>query len=245
MRYQWQKNGKDILGATSTWYTAPPAAKEDDGAVFRVVVANASGMANSDGAALKVAMAPPGPKFIRHPQDQSVVAGKPVTSSGTAEAEPGLHYQWQENGMDIAGATEATYTIKQAITADSGATFRVVASNAAGSNASIPATLTVIPTPGAPVVVANPVRARLHPGETATFSVSAKSQTPMSYQWQQGRLTTNFTDIPGASAVTYTPPAARMSDHRTLFRCIITNAAGTAVSASEIMLVTPVPAAGK
>jgi poly(3-hydroxybutyrate) depolymerase len=245
MRCQWQKNGKNIRGATSTWYTTPPAAQEDDGAVFRVVVTNASGTATSDGAALHVAPAPPGPKFTRHPQDQSVVAGKPATFSATAGAEPGLRYQWQKNGMDIAGATEATYTIKQAITADSGATFRAVASNARGSNASIPATLTVIPAPGAPVVVANPVRARLHPGETATFSVSAKSQTPTSYQWQQGRLTTNFTDIPGASSATYTPPAARMSDHRTLFRCIITNAAGTAVSAGEMMLVTPVPGAKK
>ena len=112
------------------------------------------------------------------------------------KASPAEDIQWQKNGMDIAGATGPTCTIKQAITADSGATFRVVASNAEGSNASIPAVLTVIPAPGAPVVVANPARARLHPGETATFSVSVKSQTPMSYQWQQGRLTTNFTDIP-------------------------------------------------
>jgi hypothetical protein len=245
MHCQWQKNGKDVPGATSTWYTTPPAPREDDGAVFRVVVVNASGTAISDGSLLHVAPAPTGPKFTRNPRNQSVVAGRPATFSAAAETEPGLHYQWQKNGMDIAGATEAMYTIKQAITADSGATFRAVASNAAGSSASIPATLIVIPAPGAPVIVTNPARARLHPGETATFSVSAKSRTPMSYQWQRGRLTTNFTDIPGASSATYKPPGARMSDHRTLFRCIITNAAGAAVSASEMMLVTPAPAVGR
>ena len=60
----------------------------------------------------------------------------------------------------------------------------------------------------------------------------------MTYQWQQGRLTTNYVDIPGATAATYAPPAATLADHRTLFRCLVTNAAGTAVSAGEMMLVT-------
>ena len=89
-----------------------------------------------------------------------------------------------------------------AITADCGATFRVVATDESGSTASVPATLTVTPAPGAPVIVTNPARQRLQPGQTGTFSVTAKSATPMSYQWQKATLTTNYVDIPGATEAT-------------------------------------------
>jgi hypothetical protein len=167
-----------------------------------------------------------------------VVAGKAVTFTVAVDQAPGLRYQWQKNGMDIDGATGTTYTIPATIPTDSGATFRVVVSDPVGTTTSIPATLAVTPAPDGPVILTNPARARLHPGETATLSVTAKSATPMSYRWQQGRLTTNFVDIPGATAATYTPPLARLADHRTLFRCVVTNAGGTAASASEMMLVT-------
>jgi poly(3-hydroxybutyrate) depolymerase len=237
LRYQWQKNGKDIPGATSSRYTAPLADKDDDGAIYRVVVTNRVGSVTSEGAALKVIAAPVGPDIAQHPKDQSVVAGQPVAFDVRAD-QAGLRYQWQKNGMDIIGATGASYTIRRAITADSGSTFRVLVNGAAGISASIPATLTVTPAPQGPVILTNPERARLHPGETATFSITVKSTTPMSYQWQQGRVTTDFMDIPGANSATYTPPAARLTDHRTLLRCVVTNAAGTAVSAGEMMLVT-------
>jgi hypothetical protein len=78
----------------------------------------------------------------------------------------------------------------------------------------------------------------MHPGQTAIFSVAARSDTPMTYQWRKARGTTNFVDIPDATDATYSPPAARLADHATLFRCVITNAAGAAASACEMMLVT-------
>jgi poly(3-hydroxybutyrate) depolymerase len=257
LSYQWQKNGKDIPGATSSWYmappagkdipgatsswyTAPPAGKDDDGTVYRAVVTNRLGSATSEGATLKVLAAPAGPSISRQPQDQSAVAGKPVTFAVVADQSSGPRYQWQKNGMNIVAATGASYTIPAAVTADSGATFRVLVSDAAGASASIPATLAVTPAPEGPVILTNPGRARLHPGEKATFSVAARSSTPMTYQWQQGRLTTNFVDIPGATDAAYTPPAATLADHRTLLRCVVTNAAGAAASASEMMLVTGV-----
>ena len=121
---------------------------------------------------------------------------------------------------------------------DSGATFRVVVSNRVGNVTSIPATLTVNPALGAPIILTNPVRARVLPNRTATFSVTAWSPTPMSYQWQKGSFIGNMADIPGATAATYTTPPTTLADHTTLFRCVVSNAAGNVTSASEMLMVT-------
>jgi hypothetical protein len=238
LSYQWQKNGTDIPGATSSWYTTGPAGKDDTGATFRVVVSNRLGSATSGAATLTVAPAFRGPGITLQPKDQSAIAGKPVTFAVGAAQAPGLRYQWQKNGVDIVGAADASYTIAAAITADCGATFRVVVSDGSGHATSVPAMLTVNPAPDGPVIVTNPLRARLAPGETGTFAVVAKSPTPMTYQWQQATVTTNYVDVPGATAASYTTPPVTLKDKGTLFRCVVTNAAGTATSAGEMLLVS-------
>jgi hypothetical protein len=54
LNYQWTKNGSAIAGATSATYTTPPAVADDDGAVFKVTVTNATGAATSNAAMLAV-----------------------------------------------------------------------------------------------------------------------------------------------------------------------------------------------
>ncbi len=54
LSYQWQRNGLDISGATSTRYTTPPTAASDNGSAFRVTVSNSAGRVTSDVAALAV-----------------------------------------------------------------------------------------------------------------------------------------------------------------------------------------------
>jgi hypothetical protein len=44
-----------------------------------------------------------------------------------------LSYQWRKNGVDIAGATSATYTTPPATVGDNGSLFSVVVSNSVGS----------------------------------------------------------------------------------------------------------------
>ena len=60
----------------------------------------------------------------------------------------------------------------------------------------------------------------------------------MSYQWQKGPFEGNLKDIPGATEAAYTTPPATLADHLTLFRCVVSNAAGNATSASEMLFVT-------
>ena len=82
------------------------------------------------------------PSISTHPSSTSVTSGQSVTFRVTASGTPPLQYQWQRNGANIAGATSSTYTFTAA-TADNGAMYRVLVSNAAGSALSNSATLTV------------------------------------------------------------------------------------------------------
>lgn len=54
LRYQWRKNGMDILGATFSTYTTSPATMQDSGAQFTVVVSNRAGSTTSNAATITV-----------------------------------------------------------------------------------------------------------------------------------------------------------------------------------------------
>ena len=83
------------------------------------------------------------PAISQQPTDQTVAPGQPATFSVRATGQQPLSYQWQRNGVDIPGATAASYTLDSPSLADSGAQFRCVVSNALGTVTSNSATLTV------------------------------------------------------------------------------------------------------
>ena len=238
--FQWQKNGANIPNATSLWYTTPLTTLADSGAVFRAVVSNSSGSVTSAVATLTVSASASNPVISAQPTNLTVFAGRPaifsVTTSGTAP----LRYQWMKNGVNIAGGTSAIYSVSAAIGTDHGATFRAVVSNSVGGVTSAAATLAVKPAPGAPIILAYPERSRVLTNQTGSFSVTAWSPLPLGYQWQKGTFAgaDNFVNINGANASTYATPLTALADHLTLFRCVVTNAAGSATSASEMLFVT-------
>ncbi len=240
LRYQWQKNGQDIPGATANWFTTPPTTPGDGGATFRAVVRNNSGSVTSAPATLNVTVADAGtaPTIIIQPADQIATAGQPVRFVVAASGDPPLSYQWKKNGVIIPGATAASFAIPAAIAPDCGANFTVVVANGTGSITSTRATLTVTPAADAPIMIRNVERSRVLAGQAATFSVAAWSASPMRYQWQKGIFTGNMSDVSGATAATYTIASPTLADHLTLYRCVVSNAAGNVTSASEMLFVT-------
>jgi arylsulfatase A-like enzyme len=54
LHYQWRKNGANIPGATSSFYTTPATVEADNGSLFSVVVSNSAGSATSNNATLTV-----------------------------------------------------------------------------------------------------------------------------------------------------------------------------------------------
>lgn len=82
------------------------------------------------------------PSIASQPASAAVLTDGSATFTVNATGE-GLSYQWRRNGVDIAGATAATYTAPAASFSDSGAEYTVVVSNAGGTVTSSPAQLTL------------------------------------------------------------------------------------------------------
>jgi hypothetical protein len=81
------------------------------------------------------------PVITSQPTPVTVTAGNSFSLSVTATGNS-LTYQWSKGGVDISGATAATYTKSSATTSDSG-TYSVLVSNTAGSVRSDAVTVTV------------------------------------------------------------------------------------------------------
>ncbi|MBC7939696.1 MAG: hypothetical protein H7Z19_08030, partial [Chitinophagaceae bacterium] len=113
------------------------------------------------------------PLITQQPADLGVASGQPASFTVAATGTAPLAFQWQRNGTDIAGANTATYAIATTASTDTGAVFRAVVSNTAGTATSNNATLTV--TTAAPVltVTQQPADATVSAGASATFTVAA------------------------------------------------------------------------
>ena len=106
---------------------------------------------------------------------------------------------------------------------------------ACGSDADPPQPiLPVTPAVIAPTVVSPPVSITVQQGQVATFSVTAAGTAPLSYQWQRDGST-----IANATSASYTTLATVASDDGAQFSVVITNAAGSVVSASAKLTVSP------
>lgn len=110
-----------------------------------------------------------GPSIDVGPQAQKVAVGSSATFSVQASGDGALTYQWQRDGKNIPGATGPAYTLPVTKLTDSGARFRVVVSNSAGSVTSGAATLTV----GKPPVVTLTSPATFDAGKA--FSLTARA----------------------------------------------------------------------
>jgi glucose/arabinose dehydrogenase len=114
------------------------------------------------------------PSITTHPSSVTVSVGQSATFTVAATGAAPLSYQWQRNGVNISGATAASYTRSNAQLADSGSQFRCVVSNAAGSATSNAATLTVLGNAAPAPTILTPAETALYSGgQTIAFSGSA------------------------------------------------------------------------
>ena len=236
--YQWQKNGTNISGATSSSYTTPATTTADTGSTFRAVVSNAAGTTTSNAATLTVNAGAVAPSITTQPTNQTVTAGQTATFTVTASGSAPLSYQWNKNGTAISGATSSTYTTPATTSSDNGAKFSVVVSNGAGSVTSATATLTVNATAVAPTIATQPVNQTVTAGQTATFTVTATGTAPLAYQWDK-----NGAAIPGATSSMYTTPATASSDNGAQFTVVVSNSAGSVTSVTATLTVNAAAAA--
>jgi len=207
--YQWQRDGADIVGATGGTYATTQA---DVGSVMTVVASytddqgTAESVTSADTAAVSNVNDAPGGSVVI--DNTTPAQGDTLTASNTLTDADGLSgpisYQWQRDGIDIAGATNSGYTTSQS---DVGAVITVVASytDDEGTDESVTSAGTATVTnvndaPGGSVVIDNTTPAQ---GDTLTASNTLTDADglsgPISYQWQR-----DGSDIAGATGTTYT-----------------------------------------
>ncbi len=202
--YQWQVSTSgiggpfnNVVGATNSSYTFTVGAG-DNGRYYRVIVTHSGGAptsVTSDAVILNVTTLP----TISNLNGGSFAPGSTVTFNPTYGGAP-TSYQWQRNGSNISGATSATYSFVMAA-GDDGASFRVIATNGAGSTTSssviVKADLTIISHPADQTVIL---------GNSATFSVVATGGAPLTYQWLRSPTGVGgmWSNIAGATGSTYT-----------------------------------------
>ena len=85
----------------------------------------------------------PPPLLTTQPASLTVAEGAGASFTAAATGSGTLTYQWQRNGVDIAGATGISYAIPSAVISDSGAAYTVVVHSTGGNATSAAATLTV------------------------------------------------------------------------------------------------------
>lgn len=176
-----------------------------------------------------------GPAITTQPANQIVCEGDnasfSVVSTGT--------YQWQlstdggSNWGNVSGATSSTLNLTAVTTASNGYQYRCIVTGQCGSTTSDAATLTVnVP----PAITADPAGLSLCAGSGAMFSVSATGSGLM-YQWQVSTDGgSNYSDIPGETASTYSIAATTTGENGNLYRCVVTGSCPPAATSAAALL---------
>lgn len=149
---------------------------------------------------------------------------------------PPLSYQWRRNGTAISGATNNPHVIVAAQPADAG-TYSAGVSNASGGLLSTGAVFTVTGTNPPSITSITPTNLTVFVGSNVAFNVSATGAAPLFYQWQFGGV-----NLPGRTSATLAFGGAQFANAG-LYRCVVTNAFGTAIS-PEVVLNVVSPTSG-
>jgi alpha-tubulin suppressor-like RCC1 family protein len=175
------------------------------------------------------------PVIFTQPTDQYAPTNGTVTFSAAGAGVAGLQYQWQFNGVNLTGATNATLTLTNTQATNQGG-YQVIISTDFGSITSSMATFTLVV---APVIVST---APTNTGITwfnydPILSISAyaadASGYPLGYSWKL-----NGTNIAGAASASYTiPTLAPTTDGN--YAVTVTNIAGSTNATWNMRLALP------
>ncbi len=242
LSYQWEFNGTNIDGATTTSLTIPSAQAADAGQ-YAVVVSNPYDDVISSIATLTVM----DPFIVTQPQNQSVAAGATASFTVSAVGSPTVSYQWLKEGVAllddgrISGTKTPTLTVANAQTMDMGS-YSVVVSNLNGQVVSSNATLLgQFP----PFFVTQPASQKVVAGSSALLTATVVGPGPFTYQWRQGG--TNLADggkINGATTVTLVVTNMQIGECGN-YSLVVSNAHGSTTSSNALVGLWPLAAWGR
>lgn len=178
------------------------------------------------------------PLIVEQPQSVTVLPAGYAALRVDAVGSPVLRYQWQRNGVDIAGETTPSLLIYPVLAGDNAARFKAVVTNAYGSATSDEAVLTVNSVPQPPLINGQPLPKSVLVGASASFDIVAVSQGgTLTYQWRR-----NGTPIPGATGTSYVIAATVAADNGSAFSVVVSSSNGTSATSNSALLTVGVPA---
>lgn len=136
--FQWRKNGVDLPGATQLALTLTNVSPADAGS-YQVIATN---LAGSTASAVAVLTVIPPPVITVQPANQALTDGQPLVLQATVTSASRLSYRWQRDGVDIPGATNATYNVSGVAPRDAG-NYTAIISNPSGAVTTTAALVTV------------------------------------------------------------------------------------------------------
>jgi len=164
--YQWLQNGNPIGGATSQTFSANLAGN------YSVTVTDGAGCSTTSSAVTLNTVAGP-TASISAGGSTNICPGTPVVLTATPVT--GATYQWQLNGVNIAGATSTTFSATEV------GNYTIVVTTSACSSTSNTVSITATQAPNVTVSASGPLS--FCQGGNVQLSVPAGST---SYQWFNG-----------------------------------------------------------
>jgi large repetitive protein len=195
--YQWRKDGVDIIGATSLTYTAMSAGSYTVSVTrgscstltsSSVNLSTVSGANSLDNSISLYGGTDISPNYNVYSQPFNICSGSMILSSSQRSA--GTTYQWQLDGVDISGETNATYTASQT------GYYSVKINQGTCTGATTPVALRIgsltPPSLGSDVIICT---GATHNIGNSINQGQACCGTGLSYQWQKDAV-----DIPSATS---------------------------------------------
>jgi hypothetical protein len=173
----------------------------------------------------------PPPAITSQPNGTTSFDGESFTLSVEASGQGPFEYQWNKDGVTIAGATSSSLEFSDVTDQDNG-NYTVTITSPTGSTTSDVASLSIQSLPDSPVFVNHPLGDVALRGTQAILDARAVSNTAVTYQWYQ-----DGAPLAGATgSVLSINPAD--SIHEGTYHVVATSGGGAATSDSAEILVT-------
>jgi len=215
--YQWQKNGVNIGGATSSTLTLAAVSSANAG-TYSVIVSSSGVPVTSSNASLVVTT-----PALSYPESLSTCASTYTLDAGTGYAS--VTWSASAGGSTLPSNPNdpdaAVLTPSQFLAASNG-WYKVIAVPASGCTLVDSVYVTV--NQGPTIITSQPSSSSINGGASATFSVSATGLGTLTYQWFK-----NGVAISGATSASYTVSNATGSDNGN-YTVDVTGTCGTATS---------------
>ncbi len=172
--YQWRLNGSDIPNASQAVFHVASVTTQDAGEYY-CLATNPLGTTVSAAAYVAVNQLP---RILQQPETPIACSGQNLTITVVADG-PNLVFQWQKDGLNLAGATQPALFFENIDSSDTGI-YRCVISNGCGTLTSWDVPLIV---EQSVQITLQPINTYLKLEESLTLRVAASGSQPINYQW--------------------------------------------------------------